>query len=239
MPDACAIGGCVKGYVQPAHTASAVGEVAAENIFNQEAHYANPTCVYMEPEAASMGLTEEVCKAQGFSYKMGKFPLTANGKSLILNGDEDLVKIIAGGEHREILGMHIVGARATDLIGRGARWMRSSLPFTLMPPSRSQSARRPPRWKKEPSISKTDLSVRNTCCTGPMSPRAAGKQKNRPLFSANSPRQRRADWRDGTPRGHQPVRKVRKNIWRRSPGQAERVSLASYGEARTQHGIER
>ena len=96
MPDACAIGGCVKGYVQPAHTASAVGEVAAENIFNQEAHYANPTCVYMEPEAASMGLTEEVCKAQGFSYKMGKFPLTANGKSLILNGDEDLVKIIAG-----------------------------------------------------------------------------------------------------------------------------------------------
>ena len=119
MPDACAIGGCVKGYVQPAHTASAVGEVAAENIFNQEAHYANPTCVYMEPEAASMGLTEEVCKAQGFSYKMGKFPLTANGKSLILNGDEDLVKIIAGGEHREILGMHIVGPRATDLIGRG------------------------------------------------------------------------------------------------------------------------
>ena len=113
MPDACAIGGCVKGYVQPAHTASAVGEVAAENIFNQEAHYANPTCVYMEPEAASMGLTEEVCKAQGFSYKMGKFPLTANGKSLILNGDEDLVKIIAGGEHREILGMHIVGPRAT------------------------------------------------------------------------------------------------------------------------------
>ena len=60
-----------------------------------------------------------VCKAQGFSYKMGKFPLTANGKSLILNGDEDLVKIIAGGEHREILGMHIVGPRATDLIGRG------------------------------------------------------------------------------------------------------------------------
>ena len=118
VPDACAIGGCVKGYVQPAHTASAVGEVAAENIFNQEAHYANPTCVYMEPEAASMGLTVEVCKAQGFSYKMGKFPLTANGKSLILNGDEDLVKIIAGGEHREILGMHIVGPRATDLIGR-------------------------------------------------------------------------------------------------------------------------
>lgn len=55
----------------------------------------NPTCVYMEPEAASVGLTEEQCKAKGIDYKVGKFPLVANGKSLIINGGEGLVKIIA------------------------------------------------------------------------------------------------------------------------------------------------
>ena len=80
----------------------------------------NPTCVYMEPEAASVGLTEEQCRAQGIDYKVGKFPMSANGKALILNGGEGLVKIIAGKEYGEILGMHIIGPRATDLICEGA-----------------------------------------------------------------------------------------------------------------------
>lgn len=110
-------------YAQLAHTASAMGEVAAENICGHEAHYCektNPTCVYMEPEAASVGLTEEQCKAQGIAYKVGKFPMSANGKALIFNGGEGLVKIIAGAEYGEILGMHIIGPRATDLIAEGA-----------------------------------------------------------------------------------------------------------------------
>ena len=118
-----AIGDCVFGHAQLAHTASAMGEVAAENICGHEAHYCektNPTCVYMEPEAASVGLTEEQCKAQGIAYKVGKFPMSANGKALILNGGEGLVKIIAGAEYGEILGMHIIGPRATDLIAEGA-----------------------------------------------------------------------------------------------------------------------
>ena len=75
-----------------------MGEVAAENIMGIPAVYdekTNPTCVYMEPEAASVGLTEEQCKAKGIDYKVGKFPLVANGKSLIINGGEGLVKIIA------------------------------------------------------------------------------------------------------------------------------------------------
>ena len=123
VPGVYAIGDCVFGHAQLAHTASAMGEVAAENICGLEAHYCektNPTCVYMEPEAASVGLTEEQCKAQGIAYKVGKFPMSANGKALILNGGEGLVKIIAGAEYGEILGMHIIGPRATDLIAEGA-----------------------------------------------------------------------------------------------------------------------
>ena len=123
VPGVYAIGDCVLGHAQLAHTASAMGEVAAENIMGQEAHYdekTNPTCVYIEPEAASVGLTEEQCKAQGLEYKVGKFPMSANGKALILNGGEGLVKIIAGKEFGEILGMHIIGPRATDLICEGA-----------------------------------------------------------------------------------------------------------------------
>ena len=123
VPGVYAIGDCVFGHAQLAHTASAMGEVASENICGLEAHYCektNPTCVYMEPEAASVGLTEEQCKAQGIAYKVGKFPMSANGKALILNGGEGLVKIIAGAEYGEILGMHIIGPRATDLIAEGA-----------------------------------------------------------------------------------------------------------------------
>ena len=123
VPGVYAIGDCVFGRAQLAHTASAMGEVAAENIMGIPAVYderTNPTCVYMEPEAASVGLTEEQCRAQGIDYKVGKFPMSANGKALILNGGEGLVKIIAGKEYGEILGMHIIGPRATDLICEGA-----------------------------------------------------------------------------------------------------------------------
>ena len=122
-----AIGDCVAGYAQLAHTASAMGEVAAENICGKDAVYdesTNPTCVYMEPEAASVGLTEEQCKARGIAYKVGKFPMAANGKALILNGGEGLVKIIAGEKYGEVLGMHIIGPRATDLIAEGALAIR-------------------------------------------------------------------------------------------------------------------
>ena len=130
VPGVYAIGDCVFGHAQLAHTASAMGEVASENICGLEAHYCektNPTCVYMEPEAASVGLTEEQCKAQGIAYKVGKFPMSANGKALILNGGEGLVKIIAGREYGEVLGMHIIGPRATDLICEGALAIGSEL----------------------------------------------------------------------------------------------------------------
>lgn len=123
VPGVYAIGDCIKGHAQLAHTASAMGEVAAENIMGMPSVYderTNPTCVYIEPEAASVGLTEEQAKAKGISYKVGKFPMSANGRALILNGGEGLVKIIVGTQYEEVLGMHIIGPHASDLICEGA-----------------------------------------------------------------------------------------------------------------------
>ena len=127
VPGVYAIGDCVLGKAQLAHTASAMGEVAAENIMGISTVYdetTNPTCVYIEPEAASVGLTEEQAKAQSINYKVGKFPMMANGKALILNGGEGIVKIIADKATNAVLGMHIIGPRATDLISEGALAIR-------------------------------------------------------------------------------------------------------------------
>ena len=123
VPGVYAIGDCVMGYAQLAHTASAMGETAAENAMGGDSHYderTSPTCVYIEPEAASVGLTETQCAAQGLNYMVGKFPMAGNGKALILNNGEGIVKILADRESHRVLGMHIIGPRATDLIAEGA-----------------------------------------------------------------------------------------------------------------------
>lgn len=123
VPGVYAIGDCVFGKAQLAHTASAMGEVAAKTIMGIDAAYtekSNPTCVYMEPEATSVGMTEKQAAERGVHYKIGKFPMSANGKALILNGGEGVVKIIADADTEKVLGMHIIGPRATDLICEGA-----------------------------------------------------------------------------------------------------------------------
>lgn len=127
VPGVYAIGDCVKGYAQLAHTASAMGETAAENAMGGSSEYdesTSPTCVYIEPEAAAVGLTEEQCKERKLPYKVGKFPMAGNGKALILNGGEGTVKIIASLEDDKLLGMHIIGPRASDLIAEGALAIR-------------------------------------------------------------------------------------------------------------------
>lgn len=127
VPNVYAIGDCVFGRAQLAHTASAMGEVAVENAMGLDAVYdesTNPTCVYIEPECAGVGLTEEQAKAKGLDYIVGKFYLAANGKALILNGGEGLVKIVANRADKKVLGMHIIGPRATDLISEGALALR-------------------------------------------------------------------------------------------------------------------
>lgn len=122
VPNIYAIGDCL-GKVMLAHVASAQGEVAAENALGETAVYdgkTNPSCVYTDPEFAGVGLTEEKAKEEGIPYQVGKFPLMANGKALIMNGGEGMIKFIIGKEYSEVLGVHILGPRATDLIGECA-----------------------------------------------------------------------------------------------------------------------
>jgi dihydrolipoamide dehydrogenase len=122
VPNVYAIGDCL-GKVMLAHVASAQGEIAAENALGENALYdgrTNPSCVYTNPEFAGAGLTEEQAKEKGVEYTVGKFPFAANGKGLIANGGEGVVKFIVGKEYKEILGVHILGPRATDLIAECA-----------------------------------------------------------------------------------------------------------------------
>ena len=117
-----AIGDCL-GKVMLAHVASAQGEIAAENALGEDVLYdgaTNPSCVYTDPEFAGVGLTEEKAKELGIGFKVGKFPLMANGKALIMNGGVGMIKFIIGEEYKEVLGVHILGPRATDLIGECA-----------------------------------------------------------------------------------------------------------------------
>ncbi|AWB30374.1 dihydrolipoyl dehydrogenase [Clostridium botulinum] len=121
-----AIGDCT-GKNMLAHVASDQGIIAVENIMgkNKKMDYKTvPVCVYTKPELASVGLTEEQAKQKGVDYKVGKFPLIYNGKSLIMNDTEGFIKIIADKKYEEILGVHILGPRATDLITEAALALR-------------------------------------------------------------------------------------------------------------------
>lgn len=118
VPGIYAVGDCI-GKIMLAHIASAQGEIAAENALGHNSVFdskTNPSCVYTKPEFASVGLTEEAAKAQGIDYIVGKFPLAANGRAMIM-GEDGMIKIIAGKKYKEVLGAHILGPRATDLIG--------------------------------------------------------------------------------------------------------------------------
>lgn len=122
VPGIYAVGDCL-GKLMLAHTASAQGEIAAENALGLKTAYdetTSPSCVYTQPEFAGVGYTEKAAKLAGISYRIGKFPLGSNGKAIIMNGGEGMIKVLAGTEYGEILGVHILGPRATDLIGECA-----------------------------------------------------------------------------------------------------------------------
>ncbi|WP_446896979.1 dihydrolipoyl dehydrogenase [Clostridium sp. LBM24168] len=117
-----AIGDCT-GKNMLAHVASEQGVVAAENISGESVtmdYKTVPACVYTKPEIASVGITEEKAKESGVDYKIGIFPISANGKAMISGDTDGIVKIIADKETEEILGVHILAPRATDLITEGA-----------------------------------------------------------------------------------------------------------------------
>jgi dihydrolipoamide dehydrogenase len=75
-----------------------------------------PGCTYCQPQVASTGLTEKACKEKGLAYKVGKFPFTASGKAVASGDSEGFVKVISDAKTGEILGVHIIGSEATELI---------------------------------------------------------------------------------------------------------------------------
>jgi len=83
-----------------------------------------PYCVYTNPELASVGLTEQDAEMKGYKIKVGKFPMYGNGKSVITGNVRGMVKIIADENTGEVLGIHIAGNSATELIASGAVAMR-------------------------------------------------------------------------------------------------------------------
>lgn len=121
-----AIGDC-NGGILLAHVASAEGMIAAENMMGKSSKIdfkTVPSCIYTRPELASVGLTEAEAKKQGYAVKTGVFPLYANGKSMIMGEGEGMVKFVVDAHTDEILGLHMAGPRATDLIVEGALAIR-------------------------------------------------------------------------------------------------------------------
>ena len=115
-----AIGDCA-GNQLLAHKASHEGIVCVEHIAG-EGHgtvdYANvPNCTYTHPEVASVGLTEEQAKEAGLEIEVGKFPWVGNGRALAQGHADGFVKVIRDTRYSEIVGAHIIGPSATELIG--------------------------------------------------------------------------------------------------------------------------
>ncbi|MDQ3755870.1 MAG: FAD-dependent oxidoreductase, partial [Acidobacteriota bacterium] len=103
-----------------AHLASKEGILVVEQIAGQKPHPINlrhvPSCTYCDPEVASVGLTEAAARKEGYDVRIGKFPFSASGKARILGEEEGFVKIVSEAKYDELLGVHIIGPHATELI---------------------------------------------------------------------------------------------------------------------------
>jgi dihydrolipoamide dehydrogenase len=131
VPGLYAIGD-VTGKWWLAHVASSEGVVAAENACGRTArmdYKAVPSCVFTHPEVASVGLTEAQAREQGYDVLVGRFPFLASGRALAYGDRTGWVKIVGEAKYGEVLGLHIVGPHASDLILEGG--MALSLEATL------------------------------------------------------------------------------------------------------------
>jgi dihydrolipoamide dehydrogenase len=119
-PGIYAIGDVVAGLPQLAHVAAMAGMVVAAKVAGKRARPVRrdriPACTYCEPQIGSVGLTEAQAKAQGYEVKVGKFPFSANSKASIVGSHEGFVKIVADAKYGEVLGVHIIGPQATELV---------------------------------------------------------------------------------------------------------------------------
>jgi dihydrolipoamide dehydrogenase len=119
-PGVFAVGDIVFGLPQLAHVGAMGGMVAAAKIagkpFRPIRKDRIPGCTYTEPQIGSVGLTEAEAKEKGYTVKVGKFPFAGNSKATILGNHDGFVKVVTDAEFGEILGVHILGAGATEII---------------------------------------------------------------------------------------------------------------------------
>jgi len=150
--------GDVVGGAMLAHVATAEGECAARNAMGQEStmnYRAIPSCIYTSPQVASVGLTEEQAREK-FDIQVGRFPFHACGKALVLNQTYGMVKIVAGRKYGDVLGVHIIGPHATDLIAEAVLGM--DLEMTV---EELASAMHP-----HPTVSEAMMEAASTLCGG-------------------------------------------------------------------------
>jgi dihydrolipoamide dehydrogenase len=119
-PGVFAIGDIVSGLPQLAHSGSMAGMIAVAQIAGRNFRPINrlriPGCTYTEPQIGSVGLTEAQAKEKGHEVKVGKFPFAGNSKATIVDSHDGFVKIVSDAKYGEILGVHIIGPSATELI---------------------------------------------------------------------------------------------------------------------------
>jgi dihydrolipoamide dehydrogenase len=132
VPGISAIGDVITlgtpGHPQLAHVSSAEGIVAAERIAGQETRPINydhvPGCTYCDPEIGSVGLTEEKAKQRGFDVRIGTFPFGVLGRAKMAGETEGFVKIVAEKKYDEVLGIHMIGLRSTELVAEATLALR-------------------------------------------------------------------------------------------------------------------
>ena len=119
-PGIYAIGDIVGGLPQLAHVGAMSGLVVAAKLAGKYARAVNrlriPGCTYCDPQIGSVGMTEAQAKEKGYQVKVGKFPFVGNSKATILDSHDGFVKIVSDAKYGEILGVHIIGPNATELI---------------------------------------------------------------------------------------------------------------------------
>jgi dihydrolipoamide dehydrogenase len=127
-PGVYAIGDIVAGSPLLAHVGSMEGIVAATHAAGKPAEPINyqqvPNCTYCEPQIGSVGLSESRAREAGYKVRVGKFPFSANSKATILGAREGFVKIVSDEHYGEILGVHIIGPGATEMVAEGVSAIR-------------------------------------------------------------------------------------------------------------------
>jgi len=116
------------GHPQLAHVSSAEGIIAAERIAGQDARPLNydhvPGCTYCDPEIGSVGLTEAEAKARGYDVRVGTFPFGVLGRAKMAGETDGFVKIVADKKYDEVLGVHMIGLRSTELVAEATLALR-------------------------------------------------------------------------------------------------------------------